>query len=90
MYIYIYISIYRVLNGNKCVHDVTVLFYHVLLGDYVAPGVPAPESSLFIEDLRKFDESVSGIGRNCSSRINVASMSSSFSSQNDLLREMPR
>jgi len=66
-----------VLNGNKCVHDVTVLFYRVLPGDYVAPGVPAPESSLFIEDLRKFDE-LTGIGRNCNSRINLASMSSSF------------
>jgi hypothetical protein len=78
-----------VLNGNKCVHDVTVLFYRVLLGDYVAPGVPAPESSLFIEDLRKFDE-LSGIGRNCGSRINLASTSSSFSSQNDLSREISR
>jgi len=26
---YIYIYIYRVLNGNKCVHDITVLFYSV-------------------------------------------------------------
>lgn len=33
-----------------------VLSCIILPGDYVAPGVPAPELSLFIEDLRKLDE----------------------------------